>query len=682
MGLTESILDQIDQLGDWGLLATDANLVVTRWNRWLEQRSGLPAADVVGRPLLELFPDLVVRRMDRYFRQALGGQTVVLSQRFHKYTIPILPTADGATYGHLQQTSRIVPLMDGATVCGTLTLVEDVTERVAYEAELRARVKQQAAIAAVARSALGECDLGDLAREAVGQVGDTLDVDFVEIVELSQDGGTCALLAGKGWARSPVVNYRAAAVPRVRHLLAPGGPGTASHLSPEVLADDALLRDHGAADGLVAAVPGRERPIGLLGVYTRSPRRFPPGELLFVQAMADLLGVAAERKQLEGELRLRVRELAEGDQRKDEFLAMLAHELRNPLAPVRNGLQVLRAKCNADPDVDRLAEMMLRHVGQIVRLVEDLIDVSRITRGQITLRKERVNLASIIDQAVEATRAAIDARKQELSVNTPAAPVLLEADPARLAQVVENLLNNAVKYTDEGGRIWLEARREGGEAVISVRDTGVGISAEMLPKVFDLFTQVERTLDRSQGGLGVGLTLVRSLVELHAGTVHAFSAGPGQGSEFIVRLPALPAGTRFENQQPHEGTPPVATPLTPRSILIVDDNVDAADSLAMLLRLSGHQVWTAYGGLAALEAAKSHRPQVVLLDIGLPGMDGYEVAARLRRDSTSVSITLVALTGFGQEDDRRKTHAAGFDYHLVKPVSPGELAQLLAGITS
>jgi signal transduction histidine kinase len=671
MGLSGAILDQLDQIGDWGLLATDAALVVTGWNRWLEQRSGLAAADVVGRPLFEVFPDLVARRMDRYYHQALTGQTVLLSQRFHKYVIPLPPT-DGSGHSHLQQTSRIVPLMDEAVVCGTLTLVEDVTERVAYESELRARVRQQVAVTSVARSALGGRDAGDLAREVVSHFRDTLDVDYVEILELSPDGRAVRCLAGAGWGDT---DHEVGSAPRVR-LVAADGPGGVVDLPPDVLAADAFLRSHGVADGLIVPVPGPERPVGLMGLYSRSPRRFPPGEHLFAQALADVLGVATERKRLEGELRVRVRDLAEADRRKDEFLAMLAHELRNPLAPVRNGLQVLRVRRNADPEVDRLAEMMSRQVGQMVRLVDDLLDVSRITKGKVTLRREPVDLTAVVNQAVEAVRPLLDARRHELTVATPPEPIRLDADPSRLAQVIGNLLNNAVKYTDEGGRIWLDTHRERDQAVISVRDTGVGISAEMLPRVFDLFTQIDPTLDRSQGGLGVGLTLVRSLVELHGGTVYASSPGPGRGSEFVVRIPALPLTTRPESG--HLATPDSAPTLSPpRRILIVDDNVDAAESLAMLLELFGHQVRTAYGGPAALEAVESHRPEVVLLDIGLPGMDGYEVARRLRRNPALSGVTLVALTGYGQENDRRKTHDAGFDHHLVKPVDTDDLARLL-----
>jgi len=309
------------------------------------------------------------------------------------------------------------------------------------------------------------------------------------------------------------------------------------------------------------------------------------------------------------------------------------------------------------------------------------LDWQAVERGTVELRRVTVDLAAIVSQAIEATRPLIEARRHELTVTANPGLIQVDADPARLAQVIGNLLNNAGKYMDEGGRIWLETCREGDTAVITVRDAGVGISAEMLPRVFDLFTQIDRTLDRSQGGLGVGLTLVRSLVELHGGTVEASSPGLGRGSQFVVRLPALPVAARPTSVPPTERKPPPRSS-PPRRILVVDDNVDAADSLATLLRLYGYQVRAAYGGASGLEAAEQHQPQVILLDIGLPGLDGYEVATRLRRHPTLAGVTLIALTGYGQEEDRRKTHDAGFDHHLVKPVDLNELTNLLGGIKS
>jgi signal transduction histidine kinase/ActR/RegA family two-component response regulator len=371
--------------------------------------------------------------------------------------------------------------------------------------------------------------------------------------------------------------------------------------------------------------------------------------------------------------------LREADRRKDEFLATLAHELRNPLAPIRTGLQILMCGEVADP----LVEMMDRQAEHLASLIDDLMDASRISLGKMDLRKEVVTLASVVGQAVAMARPLIDERGHELSVTVPDGDERLEADPTRLVQILSNLLENAAKYTDPEGQIRVHARREGGEVVIGIKDTGIGIAPESLTKVFDLFMQIERRLDRSQGGLGIGLCLVRSLVEMHGGTVTAHSEGPGRGSEFVVRLPAI-AGDRVE---------PQGTPQPPkkgdgrespgRRILVVDDNQDAANSLARYLkRLAGHEVEVAYDGPGALGLARTFRPDVVLLDIGLPGMSGYEVAERLREWPETVEARLIALTGWGQEDDRRRSRSAGIDVHLVKPVDLDAILELLAGPAS
>jgi PAS domain S-box-containing protein len=365
--------------------------------------------------------------------------------------------------------------------------------------------------------------------------------------------------------------------------------------------------------------------------------------------------------------------LRDADRRKDEFLAMLAHELRNPLAPLQNGLQILRLKCAGEPTIDEVGEMMQRQVGQLVRLVDDLLDISRITRGRVELRKELVDLAEVATRAVEAARPMIDARRHQLTYEGPPVPVLVNADPTRLTQVIGNLLNNAAKFTETGGRIRLSVGRELNAGVVRVVDEGIGIAADMLPRIFELFAQAERTLDRSQGGLGIGLTLVRHLVEIHGGSVQAFSAGLGTGSEFVVRLPApahLGPSDRFAVKRNAGGA-------SPERILVVDDNVDAAESLAKLLRLSGHEASTAYTGMAVAGAVAEHRPDVVLLDIGLPGLDGYEVARRLRAAPGGDRLLLIALTGYGQESDRQRSRAAGFDHHLVKPLDVVALELLL-----
>jgi CheY-like chemotaxis protein len=357
---------------------------------------------------------------------------------------------------------------------------------------------------------------------------------------------------------------------------------------------------------------------------------------------------------------------------------MLAHELRNPLAPIQNALQLVRrGNQEQRPEVREAHEIINRQVENMIRLVDDLLDVSRITCGKIQLQKECVDLAAIVARAIEGARPLIDARRHILDVKLPEEALTLEADPVRLAQVLWNLLNNAAKYTPEGGRIWLTAAKQQREVVVRVRDTGLGISAEMLPRVFDLFTQMERTLDRAEGGLGIGLTLVRRLTEMHGGTVKALSGGPGQGSEFVVRLPLAADDILAMKAKDFSGRDERAGPASGNRILVVDDNRDSAESLAMLLRLFGNDVRTAYDGRLALEVATAYRPDMVLLDIGLPGMNGLEVCRRLRGQSKEPQPLIVAMTGYGQEEDRRRSEEAGFNAHLVKPVDLVALEQLL-----
>ena len=362
---------------------------------------------------------------------------------------------------------------------------------------------------------------------------------------------------------------------------------------------------------------------------------------------------------------------------------MLAHELRNPLAPIRNALQVLRLTGGNGEAVHSAFEMMERQLGQMVRLVDDLLDVSRISRGKIELRKERVELASVVHHAVEACRPAMECAEHDLSITLPPQPVYLHGDPMRLAQVIGNLLSNACKLTDKNGRIWLTVEHEGEQAVIRVRDTGIGIPPDQLPRIFEAFVQIDTSLERSVSGLGIGLTLVKSVVEMHGGAVEAYSAGVGQESELVVRLPLPSDEWRVVSGEKEEtGGDPLAaqhSPLTTkRSVLVVDDNPDSAESLSMLLHISGNETHIAHDGLQAVEAAERYRPDVVLLDIGLPQLNGYDVCRRIREQPWGKTMVLIALTGWGQEEDRRQSKDAGFDAHLVKPVDYGALMELLA----
>jgi len=395
----------------------------------------------------------------------------------------------------------------------------------------------------------------------------------------------------------------------------------------------------------------------------------------------DRIALSKLNEALESRVEQRTRELEEAnqalqqaDQRKDEFLAMLAHELRNPLAPISNSLELL-ARCEDDVEVRRQAyDTMQRQLRQLVRLTEDLLEVSRISRGKIVLRRQSVDLQSVVRQSVEAARPAIDGRSQSLNVELPPAPIQLFADPSRLAQVIGNLLNNASKFTAANGRIELRVECKDDQAVVSVRDDGIGIAPDQLDRIFEMFTQIDSSLERSEAGLGIGLTLVRKLAEMHGGTAVARSAGLGQGSEFIVTVPV-----ESQVKSADSVAPVVAASASPsRKILLVDDNRDSVVSLSLLLKHSGHQVVTAHNGEEALRQAVETRPDVVLLDIGLPDLNGYEVARRLRQDPRGAASYLVALTGWGQESDRQRSKEAGFDHHLLKPVEFAALTKLLA----
>lgn len=381
------------------------------------------------------------------------------------------------------------------------------------------------------------------------------------------------------------------------------------------------------------------------------------------------------RESREAELRL-VEQLREQDQRKDEFLATLAHELRNPLAPIRNGLELIRLSNNDPAVVEKATTIMRRQIEQMVRLVDDLLDVARISRNKLELRREQVNFETVVHNAVETSRPMLAAAENDLQISLPAEPVWLEADPVRLAQVFSNLLNNAAKYSERGGRISLVATQTGDELTVRVSDTGIGIEPAKLSQIFGMFVQLEALDQQVRSGLGVGLTLVQRLIEMHGGSIEAHSEGQGKGSEFIVRLPAL--------KQASPGSPAEVesiandTPSVRRRILVVDDNIDSAESMAMMLELSGHDVATAHDGVEAVELAKRFQPHVAFLDLGMPKLDGYEAARSIRQQSWGRKIKLVALTGWGQQEDKRRSREAGFDAHLVKPIDFGALEELVS----
>ena len=381
---------------------------------------------------------------------------------------------------------------------------------------------------------------------------------------------------------------------------------------------------------------------------------------------------ALRERRRQYELRRLLGQLRDADRRKDVFLAMLAHELRNPLAPIRNASEIFRAASRNEGTLGRAADIVGRQVNLLARLVDDLLDVSRITQGKIQLKRQRYDLRTSITQAVETAAPLLQGKQQKLGLHVAATPLLIDADPARITQVIGNLLNNASKYTPEGGRIWIGARRFRGSVIVRVRDDGVGMAPEMLPTVFDLFMQGDDSLDHRQGGLGVGLTLVRSIVEMHGGRAYARSRGRGCGSTFLFRLPAIDAASQVEARVE------AATPARRRlRMLLVDDNVDAVESLAMLLRAAGHDVATAHDGASALRLLDQRAIDLAVLDIGLPGMDGYDLAREIRSRPHLAHVLLVALTGYGKPEDRRRAYDAGFDHHLIKPAGLAEIDRVL-----
>ncbi len=509
--------------------------------------------------------------------------------------------------------------------------------------------------------------LHEMLQRCAEHVVEHLDAAFARVWTLGVDDGELVLRASAGMythldgehARIPVGRYK------IGLIAAEGLPHlTNSVVGDERVHDQAWARREGmvAFAGYPLVVEGRV--VGVMAAFARHALSETTLEAMASVATAVASGI--ERKRIEADLVRHTELLQRADRRKDEFLAMLGHELRNPLAPLRTGLELVALGKVSE----RTVETMRDQVSHLVRLVDDLLDVSRITSGKIELQREPVSIGELIEAAVETTQNAIESRGHELSVQLSDA--MVDADRVRLVQVLTNLLQNAVKYTPRGGHIALEAESERGEVVVRCRDDGVGMEPELLEDAFELFTQGERSLDRSGGGLGIGLALARRLVELHGGTLRATSAGRGRGSEFVLRLPrAAPVGAAPDPAEVEAAT-------SDRRVLVVDDNRDAADTLQALIAVLGrYRVSVAYDGLEALRAAESSAPDVVLLDIGLPEMDGFEVARRMRADPRLGDTLLVALTGYGSEQDRAASRAVGFDLHCVKPVTAADLRWIL-----
>jgi PAS domain S-box-containing protein len=660
----------LESIGD-AVITADVEGRVTFLNSVAEALTGWKNDEVAGQPLPAVFHIVNETTRQTVENPALRALSEGLIVGLANHTILI--TRDGV---ERPIDDSAAPIKDeSGSISGVVLVFRDVTAQRQAERDLRERAAVSAFEAETGTVLTRSASIDEMLSRCADIMVRHLNGAFARVWLLNERENVLELRASAGQythldgahSRIAVGQYKIGLIAESRK------PTLTNAVVGDLRVHD---QDWARREGMVAfagyPLLVGEKLVGVLAMFARH-------ELLktTLQAMAFVAGsmaLAIEQKRQANELRKIAAELSEADRRKNEFLAMLAHELRNPLAPIRNALQIVKLTHGKDEAVQTASEMMERQIGHMVRLVDDLLDISRITRGKIDLRRELVELSSIVSQAVETCRPTIEAARHELTVTLPEHPVFLHADAARLSQVFSNLLNNACKYSEPAGRIWLSAERQANEAVVSVRDAGIGISREMLPKIFEMFTQVDQSLERSQGGLGIGLTLVQRLVEMHGGSVTAMSAGPALGSEFVVRIPIA------VDQAVGRPKPTMALSIAPisRRILVVDDNRDSATSLAALLKLSGNETQTAYDGLQAMEAAASFRPDVMLLDIGLPKLNGYEVARKIREQPWGKKLMLVALTGWGQEEDRKKSQEAGFDAHMIKPVDHSALAKLLA----
>jgi signal transduction histidine kinase/ActR/RegA family two-component response regulator len=539
-------------------------------------------------------------------------------------------------------------------------LEQERASRAAAEAAERRAAFLAEASKRLTASLDAETALADVARLAVPTLADVCAVHLLE-----SDGSVRLLTLTDGRTGVPEeVQRRADPLNRDADRGVPKVLRTGqTEFVPQVT--DEAARALGWRSTWVVPMAVSGRTLGTLAFATADPKRtVGPAEVALAEELGRRAATALDHARL-------YRRLEESDRRRNEFLAMLAHELRNPLAPVRNALYLMQRSPADANSVAWARDVIARQVGQMAQLIDGLLEVSRITRGKVQLHKETIGVGGLVARVVETVRPLMEARRHQITVELPLEPLRAEADPLRLEQMLVNLLDNAAKYTPPGGRVAVGVERAGDAAVIRVTDNGDGIAPEVLPRVFELFEQADRTLDRSQGGLGLGLTLVKKLAEMHGGDATARSPGLGRGSTFTIRIPALPAAAA--------GTPAAedGDAAHGRTVLVVDDNRDLAESLAMVLRLWGHDVSVAYDGAAALEAARTHPPEVILLDIGLPVLDGYQVARRLRQERGLERARIVAITGYGREEDRQKAREAGFDVHLVKPVDPKDLQEIL-----
>ncbi len=644
---------------DYAIFMLDPHGHVLTWNPGAERLKGYRAEEIIGQHFSRFYPQEAIDRgwpAHELSVAATEGRFEDEGWRVRK---------DGSRFW---ANVVITALHDEAgNLRGFSKITRDLTERKQAEENARRLLQEEAARSAAEASAEKARRAEEAERAQREQLRVTLE-SIGDAILVTDAHGRVTLLNPvaerlTGWPKEEAVGQP---LEKVFHIINEVTGRVADNPVVRVLREGVVV---GLANHTVLiAKDGTSRPIDDSAAPIRNGQGHLSGVVLVFRDVT-------ERRRAEDQLQRKNQELAAAARQKDEFLAMLAHELRNPLAPLRAALEIVKLRGDSPQAVGQMREMMERQLVHLVRLVDDLLDVSRITRGQIELRRERVSLSAVVQNAVEASGPFIEAGEHRLTITMPHEALDVAGDPTRLAQAISNLLNNAAKYTPPGGHIWLTVEQQDSEAAIRVKDTGIGIPTEMLSQVFEMFVQVDRSADRSQGGLGIGLTLVKRLVEMHDGTVEARSDGPGRGSEFTIRLPLVAVHKRRV-----EGGIPPGPYGPPRRILVVDDNVDAAESLAMMLRLSGHEVRTAHDGPSAIEQAATFFPDVVLLDLGMPGMNGYEAGRRVRELRGLEKVVLVALTGWGQEEDRQRSAAAGFHAHLVKPVDPGALQELLASL--
>jgi signal transduction histidine kinase len=554
---------------------------------------------------------------------------------------------------------------------GASKIARDITPRKRAEAAVRRQTERLRLLWEAAGVLLTADDPDSMLRKVHGMIGPHLGVDAYVSYMVDESGAALRLSSWEG-----VSSDSARAIARLDFGEGIAGtvavqrrPVVATHIHQSDDANTRPLKALGIRACVCCPLVVGDRLLGTLSLASRAKDRFDDEEVAFIETICQYVTVACERLRL-------LTELKEAGLRKDEFLAMLAHELRNPLAPIRSAVKVLNLKGSGVPEARWSREIIERQVQHLTRLVDDLLDISRITRNKLVLQKSRIELAVVIGGAVDSSRPLIEQYAHTLTVSLPSRPLYVDGDAVRLSQVFQNLLNNAAKYTERGGRIWLTAERQDDGVVVRVKDTGVGIPHDTLPRLFEMFYQADRSLERAQGGLGVGLTLVRRLVDAHGGRIEARSQGVGKGSEFIVHLPLVtqPADVLVPRTGSAEQT------VSGLRILVADDNRDSADLFALFLGLMGNDVRTAYDGVTAVEEAERFTPDAVLLDIGMPRLNGEDACRRMRATPWGKNAVLIAVTGWDHEENRRRILDAGFDAHLVKPVDPSEISELLASM--